>query len=130
MGVISINLVKNRKTNFNIPLNKKCFHIILSLLLTVAVSDYVWIELFEDERIVAELEIEKEKELEEEFKEKDSSHIKHTFIDANWFIASNSSSIQIPSISSFFKHGNSFCPLVSNTSPKLFILFSQLRLHC
>ncbi|MEP3390453.1 MAG: hypothetical protein ABJO02_19835 [Reichenbachiella sp.] len=112
-------------------MKSKYFHIILSLLLTIAVTDYIWIELFEDHKVVAELEIEKEKEkeLEEELREKTNSETKHSFLDVNWFYSSNSALSKAPSNSNFFKHGNSFCPLVFSNPPKLYILHGQLRLH-
>lgn len=111
-------------------MKSKYFHIVLSLLLTLAVSDYIWIELFEDQQIIAELETEKEKELEEEFREKNNSETKHNFSDVSWFVSTDSFSPQSLSRGNFFKHGNSFCLLGSSNPPKLFILFSQLRLHC
>ncbi|MEO9966631.1 MAG: hypothetical protein ABJF11_12615 [Reichenbachiella sp.] len=103
------------------------FHIFLSLLLTLAVNDYIWIELLEDEYIVLEVEKEEKEELREELRESKSDEFDnfsyHSSVSSYSFIFQNIAS-------GIVKHGNSFRPIIKSNDPSLYILFCQLRLDC
>lgn len=109
-------------------MRKPIFHIILSILLALTVSDYVWIELVGDNEIVAELESEKEKETEEELREDktegEEDPTKHLGFDAIQYTN------QQHTFNGFVVHGNSYFPATQSDHPKRYLRFQQLRLPC
>ncbi len=109
-------------------MRKSIFHIILSVFLALAVSDYVWIDLLGDREIVAELESEKEKETEEEVREDkaegEEDPSKHLGFDAIQHTN------QQHTFTGFVAHGNSYFPARQSDHPKRYIRFQQLRLPC
>ncbi len=112
-------------------MKKGLLHILFSLILTFAVTDYLWIELFVDEdKIVAELETEKEKEAEEELKEGTHLKTKHDPVLFGWSEISYPPSEQLLFFTGYLRHGNSFCPSLKSAAPKLYLLQRRLKLHC
>ncbi len=109
-------------------MRKSLFHIILSIFLALAVSDYVWIGLLGDKEIVAELESEKEKESEEEVRESktegEEDPSKHLGFSAIQYTNEQHT------FTGFVVHGNSFIPTTQSDHPKRYLRFQQLRLPC
>ena len=110
-------------------MKRNYLHIVLAVFLTFAVTDYIWINLFQDDEIGAELETEKEQESEEEIREDRSSETKHDFQNGTAIHTSNSFLLQ-NTFTGFVKHGKSFRPLVKRNNLKLYILHSQIRVYC
>lgn len=107
-------------------MQKGLFYIILSFILTLAVTEYVWIELLREEQVVAELET--EKEFEEDLREESLSSEKQK---QPHFFSSQSQSFSFIICFNFSAVGpNPLRSLVKCNSPKLFILHQQLRVHC
>ncbi len=110
-------------------MRNKLLNIFLSIFLTLAVTDYIWVEIFHKQQVVAEVETEKEQETEEEFREGRTSEKKQDSLDSNGLVQEYN--YQSQNISTgFVKHGNSYRPLAKRNNPKIFILHQQLRLHC
>ena len=102
-------------------------HILFTIVLSFAVTDYLWIELFEDEQIVAEWEVSGEQE---ELRENESKSEDH-FLDYDWsFDSPLPCSFQNSFPAGFVKHGNSFLPLTRLGNPKLYLLHQQLLIDC
>lgn len=117
-SLIAINASKTLKRN--------TWLILLSLILTVAVSDYIWVELLGSDQIVAELETEKEKESEEELREAESKENRHTYQNCNFLhLIGNLPSINTHS--GFIKSGNSFKQHSENLKPKLTYPLSAVK---
>lgn len=111
-------------------MKRNVFHIVLSLFLTLAINDYVWVHLLSDDQTVAfEIEKEEKEESREELRESKSEEVKHDFLGGGWLSATYSYSFQCIA-SGVVAHGNSFNPLIPSKHPRLFILFCQLRLDC
>lgn len=108
-------------------MNRSILKIMISLLLTLAVSDYVWIEILEEQHIVAEIETEKESQFEE--KEERLSESKHlpSFCSSLQF---QPNQLLLQAKAKLVKHGNSFDFQPDSDEVRLFILFRQLRIHC
>lgn len=107
-------------------MKKGLFYIILSFILTLAVTEYLWIELLREEQVVAELA--SEKELEEDFYEEYSPGGKFQFTDSYF---SPGQSLSFKNHSGVFAVGSDiFRRVVKHRRPKLFILHQQLRVHC
>ncbi len=110
-------------------MNKNLFHIIFSLLLVFAVSDYIWYELIQDEAISIELETENEKEEIKEIREETrASEGKYNSFGGVWYIKASSQFIFDRSEALIENNYNytstAFQPL------RLFIFHCQLRLPC
>lgn len=107
-------------------MKKSLFYIILSFILTLAVTDYVWIELLREEHVVAEIET--ETEVEEDFREESSSvdkqQLPHVFYTSDYIFLFNN---YLVAYTSDFKGLRS---VVKCNRTKLFILHHQLRVHC
>jgi|GEM_PF-3420003 len=112
-------------------MNRSIYHIVIALFLTLAVTDDIWINLFQDDpvRLIAELESEKDTEETEELREGRSSEIKHDAVDGDPFSGSSLPSLH-NSYTGFVKHGNSYAPVSRRNNPKLFLLHRQLLLDC
>ena len=110
-------------------MKKNFLHIILSLLLTIAVRDYIWYEFLGDDSIAIELETEKQEESKEELRENRSSESRHEFLDGNWIPNPQSFSFQTLA-SGIISRGNSYHPLATSQGEELVILYCQLRLPC
>lgn len=107
----------------------KTHHIILSILLTAAVTDYVWIEfLKKDKSIVIELEAEKEAG-EEEIKEVQRIDTKEESFGLVYYCNQFLEPTVVKRFSGFIKIGNSFLLLTKGSYPKFYILYSSLRIH-
>lgn len=103
-------------------------HLILSLVLTLAVSDYIWVEIFEDYHFVVEIESEKES-IEESLRSDKAEGESLQFVSLS--CCEIFSSLDNRSIfSGFIKHGNSFSQQYLSSPPKLFIRHHQLQLNC
>lgn len=103
--------------------------LILSALLTIAVTDFIWIQVFEDERTAIEIETEAESKIENSVKEKEALDIEFKFSGGNFIHTTNTFTFNNFS-SGFLKHGNSLFFERKSKSPRLFILHCQMRLHC
>lgn len=107
-------------------MKKSLFYIILSFILTLAVTEYVWIELLREEHVVAEIET--ETEVEEDLKEESSSvdkqQLPHVFYTSDYIFSYNN---YLVAYTSDFKDLRS---VVKCNRTKLFILHHQLRVHC
>ena len=105
-------------------------HIILALVLTIAVTDYVWLNLLEENQIVAELESEKENKSEEESL-RESRTLEG---QSHWFSGEHtpySFDFSIQSLfTGFVKHGSSFLHLSKRGAPRLFLLHCQIKIDC
>ncbi|MEQ9424151.1 MAG: hypothetical protein RJQ09_07035 [Cyclobacteriaceae bacterium] len=99
--------------------------IVLSIFLTFATADYVWMGLLNDEQFVAELTLEDDKK---ELKEGEETKTKH--FDFHNDCQPSSSEVTVNLHSGYQKCGNSFEVSISGDSPSLYILYHQLRLHC
>lgn len=113
-------------------MRKNFLHIIFCLTMTFAVTDYLWVELFfSDDKIVAELEGEMEKEgSKEEVRE---GRPLEERLDPFILAWSNFTYAQIalsPVFSGFIRHGNSYSPSQKNEHPKLFLLHQQFKIPC
>lgn len=108
-------------------MRKNIFHIVLSFLLTIAVTDYVWYELLNDDRVAFELETEKEGEEKEELRENRSSESRN---DLHYsFVLGAISSFSFERVAlGFIKNGESDTPNFGRKAPRLFILFCSLLL--
>ena len=110
-------------------MKKNCVNIILSLLLTVAVTDYVWYDLLSENQIAIEFETDKEEESKEEVREVRSSESRHETLNSGLYPLTQSFSLQTIS-SGIINYGNSYRPLAGTDGEKLIILHCQLRLPC
>lgn len=110
-------------------MRKNLFHLLLVAVLTLGVTDYLWIEIFQDEQIVAEFETDKKKETEESVQELREFESKEDFT-SNF----NSPTFHLfvcNAIShGFVKHGSCFIPCSKLRPNKIFILFHRLRIFC
>ncbi|QSE98208.1 hypothetical protein [Fulvivirga lutea] len=111
-------------------MKKNIFHIILSLLLTLAVTDYIWYDLLQDDKLAIELETESKEKTGEESIEDKLTESKEVDSDNHWPLHHASFSEKFSLHSGLVKRGNSFSPLSKFDSPKLFLLNCQLRIHC
>lgn len=109
-------------------MSKRLGHILLVMFLTFAVTDYLWIYLFQQNQTLVELETEGEAAFEGEFRDarshSDNIHIADIgpLLKADPFF--------IPNITNgFVRCGNSFRLLIRRNSPKLFVLFCRFRFH-
>ncbi len=110
-------------------MRKNLFHLILVAVLTLGVTDYLWIEIFQDEQIVAEFETEKKKETEESLEEYRKVETKQDF--RSDFNSPSFNSFVCNTIShGFVKHGSCFIPSSKLRPNKIFILFHRLRIFC
>ena len=107
---------------------KRIYHIGLGVLLTLALTDYVWYDLLSDDQVAIELESEKE-ESREELKEGRTAKPKHEFLCGG--LIHGAQSFQF--INSFYLAGEFWvfksCQFSSGDT-RLYIKFSQLRLDC
>jgi hypothetical protein len=111
-----------------VSMRRNISHILLSLVLTLAVSDYIWVEIFEDQHLVVELETEKEP-IEESLRADKADSESLQFVNLRCCEIFNSFENQTIS-SGFLKHGNSFSQQYLSSPPKLFIRHHQLQLNC
>ncbi len=109
-------------------MNRKFLYGVLAILLSFSVTNEVWISLFQDNLIVAELESGWEEESEREFRSGEFSTDDHDFVDFGPILPSESFH-NLTAFSGFVQQGNSFS-LSSQNHPKLFLLYCQLRFHC
>jgi hypothetical protein len=121
-------LIKNWNFYFCFDLKKGLFHIVFSLLLTFLVTDYVCIELFSDNKIVAELDTEQNIEFEEIL-------IDDWVPDLQDWIPNLKSTLNSHSVfhhlySGFLRFSKSFRFNKKSNNPKVFILYRHLRLDC
>tara|TARA_B100000497_G_C7507240_1_gene309240 strand:+ start:170 stop:496 length:327 start_codon:yes stop_codon:yes gene_type:complete len=106
---------------------RNIFRLLLVSLLTIGVTDYLWLEIFQDQQIVADLEKEKEKEESvEEFRFQES---KHDSSLTTSYSSAFSNFLDHSKFSGFVKHGAGFFPLKLHKY-KIFLLLHQLRIHC
>jgi hypothetical protein len=110
-------------------MKRNFFFLTLSVLLTIAVTDFIWIQVFDDERTAIEIETEAESKIENSVKEKEALDLEFEFSRGNFVHTQNSNSFNNFS-SGFLKHGNSFFSERKSNFPRLFILHCQMRLHC
>lgn len=110
-------------------MKRNFFFLILSVLLTIAVTDFIWIQVFEDERTAIEIETEVESKIETSVKEKEALDLQFEFSSGNFNTTQNDFTFSNFS-SGFLKHGNSLFSERKSNSPRLFILHCQMRLHC
>ncbi|MBV6643335.1 MAG: hypothetical protein KI791_21625 [Cyclobacteriaceae bacterium] len=107
-------------------MKKHLGYIILSLILTLAVTDYIWVELLShDDQVSIELETESK----EAVGESESSETRHDTFDDYWSPTFNDSSYQTL-FSGVFRFGNTYRPLAEDNNPKFIIRYCQLRLPC
>ncbi|MEQ8337723.1 MAG: hypothetical protein RIA62_10280 [Cyclobacteriaceae bacterium] len=107
-------------------MKKHLGHIILSLILTFAVTDYIWVGLLTHNDQVS---IEFETESKEVVSESESSETKHDTFDHYWSPTFNDFSYQTL-YSGVFRFGNTYRPLAEDNNPKFIIRYCQLRLPC
>ena len=107
-------------------MKKHLGHIILSLILTFAVTDYIWgVFLSQDDQISIELEAESKEVVDESV----FSESKHDSANDYWSPTFNDFSYQTI-YSGVFRQGNTYHPLAWDSYPKLIIRYCQLRLPC
>ena len=112
-----------------VHVKKNIFHIILSLLLTIAVTDYIWYDLLQGEKLAIELETDAKEKAGSEVVEDNVSETKDLELNVEWPpIHEYSESLVI--FSGLIKQGNSFSPVSNFDNPKLFLLNCQLRIPC
>lgn len=107
-------------------MKKGIIHLLLSLILSFAVTDFIWVELIQDEDIVAEIET---KEQKEEVREFETPESKHELDDDQDYTLPQYHNL-ISTATGFVKRGNSFIPLDQSNGLKRYILYHQLRIHC
>ena len=112
-------------------MKKNYFHILLALVLTFAVTDYIWIELIHGSKVVTELELEKEGSVDEDpLREdhKDPAGLKipgGSILSSNYF-APNTLNL----FTGFLRNGNSYEALIDKGALKLFLKHCQLKYDC
>lgn len=107
-------------------MRKHLGHIILSLILTLAVTDYIWVVLLtQDDQVSIEIETESK----EAVGESETSEKKHDSFDDYWSPTFNDFSYQTL-YSGVFRFGNTYRPLAEDNNPKFIIRYCQLRLPC
>jgi len=108
-------------------MKKHLGHIILSLILTFAVTDYIWVDLLShDDHVSIELETESNKEA---VGESELPESRHDAADDYWSPTFNDFSYQTL-FSGVFRFGNTYRPLAEDDNPKFIIRYCQLRLPC
>ena len=100
------------------------FYIILSLILTLAVTDYIWVDLLHHEQVTISMETGSEEVGENKIPETRQDMLVDFYIPSFHSISFKNNS------SGVFKFGSSYRPLISDNHPKFFITYCQLRLHC
>lgn len=108
-------------------------HAVLSLILALAATDYVWIPLFNSDEVVLGLEPETEEEKEkekEELREGRSSENKHAFPDGGHWLSEFSYISFVPLSYDLIKASVDRFFLPSRALIHLFILHCQLLLDC
>ncbi len=107
-------------------MKKHVGYIILSLILTLAVTDYIWVDLLSH---TDQVSVELEPESKEAVGESESFETKHDSLGAYWSPTFKDFSYQTL-YSGVFKFGNTFRPLTEDNDPKFIIRYCQLRLPC
>ena len=113
-------------------MKRNFFQIILSTVLIFAVTDYVWLDVFNDQQTVKELNAENEKESKEskenleEFRGFESKHdfSGHDTSFGYYAIVNNTN------YNGFVKHGSCFLPISKLRLNKIYLLLQRLRLDC
>ncbi len=109
-------------------MRKSILYIFLSFLLAFAITDYVWIHLIQDDEIFVELQIEKEKEAEEDKLQEGETSKEETVHPIFEFAYSTFSSTGLNLSSGFLKQGSSYIPSSFKFKPGLYILYRQMKL--
>jgi len=104
-------------------------HILISAVLTIAVTDYVWAGFSQKQTPSAWLESDGNSESEQNLKEAESSGKLAKWIDGDWFLASGQFILQQQTFG-LLQLNPSFGISQKNRRSKLFILYHQLRIHC
>ncbi|MEQ9405640.1 MAG: hypothetical protein RIM99_18770 [Cyclobacteriaceae bacterium] len=104
-------------------MKKNLRDIFLSCILTMAVTDYIWIEFLDNVWVVAEISPEDEKV--EKIKEVEKKESRFDHQPERLYPESG---LSIGLFSNYQKTGNSFKASLKGNTPKLYILNSQIRI--
>ncbi len=112
----------------NLTESKKVLFAGVSLLLIIALTDYIWVKLVEDDRIVSQINAE-ENAFEEELRFEKNQESEFQFSPIAYFtfpyLGLNHSLF-----SGFVKKGNIHLPSTETGGPELYIIFHALKIYC
>lgn len=108
---------------------KRVYYIFLSILLTFAVTDYIWLELFQEDQVAAEIQSEVDFESSEEELSEDAEHGLKPFDPGSQQAVLKSATTSSLLACAFLKRGNSYELGNSEGDIKLFLKYCQLRIH-
>ena len=110
-------------------MKKNFSHIVLAVLLSFAVTDYIWIDYLQDDHSHFQLDFDKdgEEKVEEGEKSETGEEKLHLFFPAG---IATSDELHLTRNSGFYKVGNSFISATHRLNPQRYILYQQLKLDC
>lgn len=110
-------------------MRKTLFHIVLSSLLALAVTDYIWLAFVDEDVVFTELTYEKEKEQEseeEKLKEAEHSLKKELLLIGLYLATQDLLKLHIGPESGYFKNGNSYAPNSKSNKPPKYLRLCRL----
>lgn len=111
-------------------MKKNLLPLFLSLVLALAVTDYIWIDWVQEDEVVAELlESQEEESKEEKLREGASAEEKKAHQSLLSLHGTNDH-FHVQLNAGFIKVGHGFQPLSKKNKPGLYLLHGQLKLDC